>query len=313
MPSSPRGSVSMSDDKSWRCAECKTPFSKSKLLGTHARQTKHKAYHCRKDATCKKVFHLRTAAIRHESSHSESKNHACSWCKKLFHRRDHCLEHEAMCGVALQPPTSRRDLMATAPLPDSGSGQQINTESLGFESTVFTHNSQRKIGTTVPDWDSQESRHQNALPLSRPFSDHNRLYHPNGPSSDEANAQLKACSSASENTAMVQDPEDTQLAEITRERDLLVEKRDVLNQHLAEAERLIEALQVEKLGMVMKHTEETSLLRAWISALVRRLEANSTQELAKTFSPQGFSGAVQFPENFSAQRDDGIESAIVWL
>lgn len=84
---------------SWKCAECKMLFAKSKLLSAHARHTKHKSYRCSKNTTCEKAFSLRTAAIRHESTHSKQKNHTCSKCSKPFHRRDHCQEHETICST----------------------------------------------------------------------------------------------------------------------------------------------------------------------------------------------------------------------
>lgn len=88
--------------KSWKCFECGMPYSKSKLLEKHSRQTKHKAYGCAKAAACHKAVNMRTALIRHEASHSAQKNHACSRCSKSFHRRDHCQDHEAVCSKTSQ-------------------------------------------------------------------------------------------------------------------------------------------------------------------------------------------------------------------
>jgi hypothetical protein len=83
--------------RSWRRAGCKALFPQSKLLEKHARQTRHKAYRCAKDTTCRKVFSKRTAAIRHESLHS-AKSQSCS---KVFHRLDHRQEHEDICDNPL--------------------------------------------------------------------------------------------------------------------------------------------------------------------------------------------------------------------
>ena len=92
----------MPDNKLWRCVECLSTFPKSKLLETHARHTKHKAYRCSKGTACQSSFSLRTALIRHESSHATHKKHVCRYCDKAFHRRDHCQEHEGICSTLLQ-------------------------------------------------------------------------------------------------------------------------------------------------------------------------------------------------------------------
>lgn len=101
---STRSSISSGEHKSWTCAECDTPFTKSKLLENHARHTRHKAYSC---VICNKAFNLRTAMVRHESSHSIRKKHACSRCSYAFHRRDHCQDHEAVCRAK---PTTEQQL-----------------------------------------------------------------------------------------------------------------------------------------------------------------------------------------------------------
>jgi uncharacterized Zn-finger protein len=127
MSSSPlEASVAIKQTKSWKCAECATPFPKSKLLETHARKTKHHAYRCSKDLYCEKLFRMRTAAIRHEKSHTLQKGHTCSSCTKSFHRRDHWQEHEAICGAASAPPkspqisTKTRDIVnAFSAVPDN--------------------------------------------------------------------------------------------------------------------------------------------------------------------------------------------------
>lgn len=50
------------------------------------------------------MFRIRTAAVRHESTHAHRKRHTCSLCTKSFHRRDHWQEHEAICGAASAKP-----------------------------------------------------------------------------------------------------------------------------------------------------------------------------------------------------------------
>lgn len=97
--------ISSGEHKWWTCAECDTLFTKSKLLETHARQSRHKAYSC---VVCNKAFNLRTAMVRHESSHSKPKKHTCSRCNYAFHRRDHCQDHEAVCGT--RPATDSRTI-----------------------------------------------------------------------------------------------------------------------------------------------------------------------------------------------------------
>jgi len=123
-------------DRSWRCAQCGMMFPKSKLLETHARSTKHKAYRCSRDPVCTKAFGMRTAASRHEATHSTLMKHACSSCSAPFRRRDHCLEHEAICVASLPLPITRPESAqlsdsepkATAPVSTPGRGQQNTTD-----------------------------------------------------------------------------------------------------------------------------------------------------------------------------------------
>lgn len=136
-------------------------FLQSKLLATHARNTKHKAYRCSRYPTCAKAFGMRTAASRHEANHSASMNHACSQCGKQFRRRDHCLEHDEICS-SLPLPTSRReptstgDLSARAPISARMSGEEIVTHSDTYASTSATKNAWPCVDTMPPDRSSLE-------------------------------------------------------------------------------------------------------------------------------------------------------------
>lgn len=136
----PRAIIPMSESKSWECAECELPFPKSKL-----------------DATCKEVFSLRTAAIRHVSSHSSRKTHTCSLCSKQFHRRDHCLEHEEICSTAAsrhtltQAPESR---IVRVPISALGIDETINAGVANSAAGPATFESQRNTITFAPGWES---------------------------------------------------------------------------------------------------------------------------------------------------------------
>lgn len=164
----------MSESKSWECAECELPFPKSKLLAVHARQTKHKAYCCSADATCKKVFSLRTAAIRHVSSHSSRKAHTCSLCSKQFHRRDHCLEHEEICSTAAsrhtltQAPKSR---IVRIPISALGIDENINAGVANSAAGPATFESQRNTITFAPGWESRDAPPWDSTPSQPQFSD----------------------------------------------------------------------------------------------------------------------------------------------
>ena len=132
-------------------------FPQSKLLETHARNTKHKAYRCSRDPTCTRVFGLRTAASRHEAIHSASMNHACSQCGKPFRRRDHCVEHEEICSPLPVVPTPRReptlasDPGARAPVSAQRGEEEIITNSDTFASTSAAKDSQPCVDITTPD------------------------------------------------------------------------------------------------------------------------------------------------------------------
>ena len=148
--------VTANGAKSWECADCGMTFPQSKLLATHARNTKHKAYRCSRDPTCTKVFGMRTAASRHEAKHSASMNHACSQCGKRFRRRDHCLQHEEICS-SLSVPTSRREPTLTsgsgarAPVSARNSGEEFTTNPDTFASTSAAKDSRPCVDITTPD------------------------------------------------------------------------------------------------------------------------------------------------------------------
>ena len=146
------GFVSAMGDR-WRCAQCLSPFSKSKLLEAHARLTKHKAYTCTKDAECQKSFSLRTALIRHEASHTTQKKHACKRCNKTFHRRDHCQEHESVC---------RGDLEADGPTTLDAEGTSRSKEfNAAFSLTEMR--SQAQSTSQANKQDFSENGRSNAL------------------------------------------------------------------------------------------------------------------------------------------------------
>ena len=144
--------VSAMEDR-WRCAQCSSPFSKSKLLEAHARLTKHKAYNCTKDAECQKSFSLRTALIRHEASHTTQKKHACKRCNKTFHRRDHCQEHESVC---------RGDLEANGPATLDAEGTSRSKEfNAAFSLTEMRSQAQSTSQANIQDF--SENGGSNAL------------------------------------------------------------------------------------------------------------------------------------------------------
>lgn len=62
-------------------------------------------------------------------------------------------------------------------------------------------------------------------------------------------------------------------ADLTLERDQLVHGHQILIHRTQEAERIIEALQMEKRDMMMKHNEETSTLRKRVLLLTEQLDA----------------------------------------
>lgn len=170
--------VTTNGAKSWDCADCGMTFLQSKLLATHARNTKHKAYRCSNYPTCTKTFGMRTAASRHEAQHSALMNHACSQCGKRFRRRDHCLEHEEICP-SLPLPTQRResspanDLGVSAPISSQRSEGGNTTNSDTFASTSAEKDSQPGIDTTTPDHNSlRYHRNNNDLAESRPTHFH---------------------------------------------------------------------------------------------------------------------------------------------
>jgi uncharacterized Zn-finger protein len=146
-------------DRSWTCAECGMIFPKSKLLETHARFSKHKAYRCSRDPLCRKAFGMRTAASRHEATHSALMKHACSKCSARFRRRDHCLEHEAVCVASLpllitcpvSAQASGSEPRAAAPVSTPGREQQSRIDADEIP-TPFAYGDQHHMNTISHDW-----------------------------------------------------------------------------------------------------------------------------------------------------------------
>lgn len=66
---------------------------------------------------------------------------------------------------------------------------------------------------------------------------------------------------------------EAQLDACTTQRDELEQQRQILLQRQDEAQRYIEALQMERRDMLMKHTEETASLRRKVQVLTEQLES----------------------------------------
>lgn len=107
---------------------------------------------------------MRTAASRHEKSHSVRKAHKYSWCIEAFHRRDHCKGHEATCRGAPLPPNStpQQDLAQNGHF-DTGSattGQASSRDASTGLNTLDTTSAaldgQNNAHFTASGWLSQE-------------------------------------------------------------------------------------------------------------------------------------------------------------
>jgi hypothetical protein len=81
---------------------------------------------------------------------------------------------------------------------------------------------------------------------------------------------------------------ESQLNELSRERENRERERQVVHQRLAEAQRIIDTMQDEKRELIMRHNEEASQLRRKVQILTDQLEAGPAPAMSAAPSSTGF-------------------------
>lgn len=81
---------------------------------------------------------------------------------------------------------------------------------------------------------------------------------------------------------------ESQVNELTRERESRERERQLMHQRLQESKRIIDTMQEEKRDLIIKHTEESSQLRRRVQLLTDQLEAGSAPAMSAAPSSTGF-------------------------